>query len=308
MRFSKPMRSYELSPAPIALFVYNRPEHTRRVVASLLDNPLADQSPLHVFCDGPRAGDDGESVKAVRSFVQDIRGFADIEVHEQTRNRGLAESIIFGVDRLCEQYGRAIVVEDDLHLAPNFLVYLNSALDRYRDEPRVMQISGHMFPVEVDVDDDALFLPFTTSWGWGTWASSWKLFDRAAKDYAELKEDHSRRQAFDMNGAYDYFSMLEAQLDGTIDSWAIRWYLSVFMNDGMVLYPKKSLVENTGFDGSGTHTRGKPLDQTVDTDFAPSRLPLPQIDLKTRDQVYAYFQSRRKPITRLRRLAARLVG
>ena len=298
----------EMQLAPIALFVYNRPDHTRRVVASLLKNPLAAGSELHVFCDGPRDRDAEESVNAVRSYVHGIEGFADVRVYEQSSNRGLAESIVYGVDRLCEQYGRVIVVEDDLLLAPHFLAYLNTALERYQEDPRVMQVSGHMFPVKVDVADDALFLPFTTSWGWGTWASAWKLFDPAAKGHAALRKDRSRRQAFDMDGAYDYFSMLEAQLAGKIDSWAIRWYLSVFVNEGMVLYPRKSLVQNIGFDGSGTHTRGESPDQSIDADFAPVRLPLPEVDLKARDQVYAYFRARRKPVARLRRLAARIIG
>ena len=294
--------------APIALFVFNRPEHTRRVVASLQKNSLAAQSELHVFCDGPRDQGAGDSVRAVRSYVHGIRGFADVRVYEQRKNRGLAESIIYGVSRLCEQYGRVIVVEDDLLLAPNFLAYMNAALERYQDEAQVMQISGHMFPVDVDVAEDAFFLPFTTSWGWGTWASAWQLLDPAAGGYAELKGDRSRRRAFNMDGAYDYFSMLEDQLAGKVDSWAIRWYLSVFMNKGIVLYPKKSLVQNTGFDGSGTHTRGKSLDQAVDAGFAPVRLPLARVDADARNQIYAYFRARRKPVARLRRLAERLIG
>jgi len=294
--------------APIALFVYNRPEHTRRVVASLRKNPLAAQSELHVFCDGPRDRAAGDSVEAVRQLVRGIEGFAGVTVHEQSSNRGLAQSVIHGVSRLCEQYGRVIVVEDDLLLAPHFLAYMNTALDRYRDDARVMQISGHMFPVDVNVADDAFFLPFTTSWGWGTWASAWNLFDPAAGGYAGLKDDRSRRRAFNMDGGYDYFSMLEDQLAGRVDSWAIRWYLSVFMNEGIVLYPKKSMVENIGFDGSGTHTRGKSLDQVVDADFVPARLPLVRVDAEARNRVYAYFKARRRPVARLRRLAERLLG
>ncbi len=302
------MVSGEMQLAPIALFVYNRPEHTRRVVASLLKNSLAAQSELHVFCDGPRDDRAVDSVREVRSYVHGIDGFAGVRVYEQGHNRGLAESIIDGVSRLCEQYGRVIVVEDDLLLAPNFLAYMNAALERYQDDTQVMQISGHMFPVDVNVADDAFFLPFTTSWGWGTWASAWKLFDPAAGGYAELKDARSRRRKFNMDGAYDYFSMLEDQLAGRIDSWAIRWYLSVFMNEGMVLYPKRSLVQNTGFDGSGTHTRGKSLDQAVSANFAPVRLPVAAVDPDARNLVYAYFRARRNPLARVRRLAERLIG
>jgi len=294
--------------APIALFVYNRPEHTRRTVESMQRNELASSSELHVFSDGPRTHEPVENVAAVREYIGNIGGFAKVMVYENDHNRGLATSVIDGVSRLCAKYGKAIVVEDDLLLAPRFLAYMNSALDRYHGDTQVMQISGHMFPVDVNVCDDAFFLPFTTSWGWGTWARAWNYFDVAANDYATLKNDQSRRRAFDLDGAYDYFAMLEAQLAGKVDSWAIRWYLSVFMNEGIVLYPRKSLVENIGFDGSGTHTRGKALNQVVDPEFAPTRLPLPEVNLEARDQVFAYFRARRKPVARMRRLAARLFG
>ncbi len=294
--------------APIALFVYNRPDHTRRAVDSIRRNALAADSELHVFSDGPRSQQAAARVDAVRDYIRRIEGFAKVIVYEKECNQGLAKSIIDGVSRLCEQYGRLIVVEDDLLLAPQFLAYMNFALERYRSDTDVMQISGHMFPADVKVDEDAFFLPFTTSWGWATWARAWNQFDPDARDYATLKEDKSRRHSFDMDGAYDYFSMLEAQLAGRVDSWAIRWYLSVFMNHGMVLYPRKSLVENTGFDGSGTHTHGKALDQLIDPDFVPMRLPPPEVNLEVRDQVFAYFRSRRKPMTRLREVVARFFG
>ncbi len=294
--------------APIALFVYNRPDHTRRAVESMQRNELAANSELHVFSDGPRNQEAVGQVLKVREYIRGIEGFAKLAVYEKDCNQGLAGSVIDGVNRLLEQYGRVIVVEDDLVIAPQFLSFMNVALERYRGDTQVMQVSGHMFPVDVDIDDDAFFLPFTTSWGWGTWARAWKYFDPAAKGHAMLKEDQSRRRVFDMDGAYDYFAMLEAQLAGKVDSWAIRWYLSVFINEGIVLYPRKSLVTNTGFDGSGTHTRGEALDQVVDPDFVPTRLPLPAVNIKVRDQVFAYFRSRRKPMARLRRLAARLAG
>ena len=294
--------------APIALFAYNRPEHTRRVVASLQANALAAQSQLHVFCDGAREGDDIAAIDAVRDYVHRIEGFADVRVHEQSVNRGLARSVIAGVDELCARDGRVIVVEDDLLLSPHFLAYLNAALERYADDARVMQVSAHMFPVDIGAAEDAFFLPFTTSWGWATWASAWRCFDPAAAGYELLRRDEVRRREFDMGGAYDYSGMLRDQLDGKIDSWAIRWYLSVFLKRGIVLYPRKTLVENTGFDGSGTHTVGTSLDQLIDTDFMPTQFPAAQIDPAIRDRVFGYFRARRKPLARLRRFAERLIG
>ena len=174
-------------------------------------------------------------------------------VVERSRNLGLANSIIEGVTRLCTERGRVIVVEDDLTVSRHFLEYMNQALDRYADDERVMQVSGYMFPVSLGTETDALFLPLTTSWGWACWQRSWKKFDPGGSGREALSRDPSMRRRFNLDGAYDYAGMLDAQAAGKIDSWAIRWYLSVFLRGGLVLYPARTLVRNLGFDDSGTH-------------------------------------------------------
>lgn len=291
--------------APIALFAYNRPEHVRQTVTALRANPPAAYSDLHIFSDGPSSPGEVATVNEVREYLRTIKGFASVSLYERERNLGLAASVIDGVNRICNASGQVIVVEDDLIVAPCFLGYMNLALNRYRNEPNVMQISGHMFPVDIPVRDDAFFLPFASSWGWATWQRAWKMFDPLCAGYAQLKSDAKRRHAFNMNGAYDYYSMLEAQRAGRVDSWAIRWNLSVFMNDGLVLYPVKSLVENKGFDGSGTHTRGKSPNRIIDASFTPARLPMPGVDPEVCERVFDYFRLRRSPQARLRALADR---
>jgi len=241
--------------APIALFVYNRPEHTKQTIASLQQNLLASQSDLFIFSDAPKKPDAAEAVDEVRRYIKSIDGFNMITIVERDINWGLANSIIDGVTRLCKDFGRVIVLEDDLVVARDFLQYMNDALMLYSDEPRVMQISGYMFPVEIRIDEDALFLPFTTSWGWATWHRAWEKFDPEANGYLQLKSDRRKRKAFDLDNSYPYFKMLEMQRMALIDSWAIRWNLSVFMQHALVLFPKESLVNNNGFDGSGIHCR-----------------------------------------------------
>lgn len=296
-----------MSLAPIALFAYNRPDHTRRTVEALRRNPLAASSDLHVYSDGPKNPNAANLVREVRAYLSTISGFASVRIEERERNVGLAASIIDGVTLLCREHGKVIVVEDDLEVAPTFLEYLNSALDRYEDCPQVMQISGHMFPVELDIAQDALFLPFVTSWGWATWDRAWRKFDPAAQGHARLKADRRLRHGFNMEGAYDYFSMLEAQLGGRLDSWAIRWNLSVFMNEGLVLYPRKSLVENKGFDGSGVHCRGDSPDRPVDECFLPVMFPEVAIDPAARNRVFDYFRARRSLRARWQALAKRFL-
>lgn len=239
--------------APIALFTFKRPEHTRRTLDALARNPEFAQSELHIFCDGSRRPDEDAAVQATREVARQF-GHPRKTVHEAPANRGLAASIIDGVTRLCAAHGRVIVVEDDLAVAPVFLDFLNRSLDRYADDERVMQVSGHMFPVDLPAEGgDAVFLPFTTSWGWATWQRAWSHFDPAMQGFDRVAGDAVMRCRFDLDGAYPYFSMLKKQKAGQLDSWAIRWYLSVFLRNGLVLYPRRSLVNNEGFDGSGTN-------------------------------------------------------
>jgi hypothetical protein len=255
--------------APIALFVYNRPTHTRQTVEALRANPLAASTELHVFSDGPRTPETAPRIREVREYLKTIVGFAKVTVHERDRNFGLAASVIDGVTRLCGAAGRVIVVEDDLLVAPHFLDYMNSALERYHDEAEVMQVSGYMFPIDVAAEADAFFMPFTTSWGWATWERAWQYFDPAMTGFDALAGNRQLRDRFNLGGAYDYFDMLERQRGGSIDSWAIRWYLSVFMRNGLTLYPARTLVRNIGFDGSGTHCVDADVEQAEQAAMQP---------------------------------------
>ena len=242
--------------APIALFAYNRPEHLRKTLEALLADPLAAASELHVFCDAPKKPEHASAVAAVRCLIRSITGFRTITIVERESNFGLAKSIREGVSALCASHGRVIVLEDDLLVAPAFLRFMNEGLARYQDDTRVYQISAYMYPGHYPGDDDALFLPTISCWGWATWARAWADFDPSLAGLAALNKSPDLRHRFNLHGAYDYFLMAQQQRCGKIDSWGICWHLSVFMRDGLVLFPRESLVQNIGVDASGTHGKG----------------------------------------------------
>lgn len=262
---------------PIALFVYNRPEHTKNTIQALLANPEAASSELFIFSDAAQSDAAKNSVEEVRQLIYEISGFKEITIIEREVNWGLANSVIDGVSHLCDVYGRVIVLEDDLVVSPHFLSYMNNALKQYEDEDRVMQIAGYMFPARLSLESDALFLPFISSWGWATWSRAWKKFDPNAANYQKLKSDNKKKNEFNLGGRYDYFRMLRSQQEGKTNSWAIRWYLSVFYSKGLTLYPKQTLVENSGFDGSGENCivsdiKTSPIDMAFKVEKFPDRV------------------------------------
>jgi hypothetical protein len=242
--------------APIVLFVYNRPDHTRRTLAALAADPLAMDSDLIIYADGSKKPEHAAAVQQARDVARGASGFRSVRLIERDKNLGLANSIITGVSDVCSARGRAIVVEDDLLVAPQFLTFLNRGLERYADEPGVFQVSGYMFPVAMELSSDGLFLPLISCWGWGTWQRAWSQFDPSAAGFSRLARDPELRARFNLDGNYDYFGMLKDQVEGKIDSWGVRWLLSVFLKGGLVLYPTRSLVQNIGVDGSGTHGAG----------------------------------------------------
>jgi hypothetical protein len=243
--------------APIALFIYNRPQHLARALRSLANNPEFADSPLYVYADGPRGPGDAAATTAARGVAVDYLG-ARGEYRFRSGNAGLAESIIAGVSELTAQFGSVIVVEDDLEVAPGFLRFMNEALARYAGSGEVYQVSGYMFDARrIAASQRALFLPIISTWGWGTWRRAWSVFDAQAEGWQQLRTDAQLRRKFNIDGAYDYSGMLERQMRGAMSSWGIRWYWSVFRHRGLACYPPQSLVKNFGMDGSGTHGRGR---------------------------------------------------
>lgn len=241
--------------APILLFVYNRPEHLKRTVESLVKNPLADESELFVFSDAPKTDADKENVDYVRRYVHAIEGFKNVTVIERSENWGLARGIIDGVTRLVNKYGRVIVLEDDLVVAPYFLQFMNDALEMYKDEPKVGHIQACDFTKDTSLPETFL-IKWTGSWGWATWDRAWKNFNPDGKVLLKELEDRGLTYKFDFNGKYGYTRMLRRQIEGKNNSWAIRWNASLFLKDILSLNVGRSLVQNEGFDGSGTNCGG----------------------------------------------------
>lgn len=238
--------------APILLFVYNRPLHVRNSVQSLLSNDLAKDSELYIFSDAAKDEAAKPLVDEVRTFIHSISGFKQIHFVEREENWGLARNIIDGVTRLVNEYGRVIVLEDDLITAPYFLRFMNDALETYKDEEKVGHIQACDFTKDPSLPDTFL-IKFTGSWGWATWKRAWKHFNPNGQELLDEMLRRKLNRQFDFNGKYGFTRMLRRQIEGKNNSWAIRWNASLFLADILSLNVGKSLIQNEGFDGSGTN-------------------------------------------------------
>lgn len=247
-----------MSYAPILLFVYNRPEHVQQTVRALQANTLAAESDLFIYSDAAKDESGKDAVNEVRTFIRQIKGFKTITLIEREKNWGLARSIIDGVTTQVNRYGKVIVLEDDLITAPHFLRFMNDALETYKDEPRVGHIQACDFTQDPSLPDTFL-IKWTGSWGWGTWARAWKYFNPDGQALLDELISRHLTHTFDFNGKYGYTRMLRRQIEGKNNSWAIRWNASLFLKDILSLNVGKSLVQNNGFDGSGTNCGGGSL-------------------------------------------------
>lgn len=242
--------------APITLFVYNRPEHTRRTLQFLKQNQYAAESRLFIFSDGPKNSSQHENVNAVRELIKKVEGFKSVEVFECKENLGLANSVINGVSQLLKDYGRVIVFEDDLITSPYTLKYFNEALDLYENEEKVMHIGAYMYPLAAEQAEslpETFFYRVSSSWGWATWSRAWKHFNPDIDNLIKQFNPEKKHQ-FSIEGTMNFWKQMREFKSGKNNSWAIRWYASIFLKGGLTLNPTYSLVNNIGHDGTGVHS------------------------------------------------------
>lgn len=242
--------------SPIIIFAFNRPDSLTAAINAILRNPEAKDSDLFIFVDGYRndKADEKEKVDAVRKIASEIKGFRSLKCVFSNTNKGLGPSIINGVNDIITKYGRVIVIEDDLIVQPNFLAFMNRALNHYETTEKVWSICGYTNKISLpkNYNKDAYFCTRSSSWGWGTWVDRWQSVDWTFNNWNEWKK---HKKAFNSWGGSDCFGMLQSCKEGRNKSWAIRFCFAQFMQKRLSLFPIKSLVDNRGFDGQGTNCK-----------------------------------------------------
>ena len=255
--------------APIALFVYNRPEHTKRTVEALRNNDLASESEIIIFADGPKENatlDQISRINEVREYVATISGFKSIQLRFAEKNIGCANSIIRGVTEVVNKYGKVIVVEDDIISTRFFLRYFNQGLNFYENDKRIFSIGSTCNKISIphSYKYDVFLSCRSVSWGWATWKDRWDHANWDIDNYDIIKHPTKRKIKQFTKGGEDMYEMLLMQLNGEIDAWDIRWDYCIRQNNGYTVIPTRSLSYNCGQDGSGVHCSAGMNYQTTD--------------------------------------------
>lgn len=263
--------------APIALFVYCRPEHTKRTVEAILNNKESKDTDLFVFSDAAKNKKALEGVQKTREYIHTISGFKSVTIVERERNWGLAKSLSTGITEIVNKYGRVIVIEDDIYIAPYCLKYFNDALKMYNDDVNVASIHAYTYPHREQLPE-TFFIKGADCWGWATWKRAWDVFSMDANQLKNSIINNKRVREFEFDYTYPYMGMLQSQIEHKISSWAICWYASAFLHNMYTLYPNISMAKQIGMDGIGATHSGVTNSYDVELNLQPLHFKKIQIE------------------------------
>lgn len=241
--------------APVVLFVYNRPDLTLETLTALERAELSSDSILYIFSDGPKQNvtpQQLQNIEETRRIIRSKQWCKEVIIIEQSQNLGLAQSVINGVSDVLKKHERAIILEDDIIVGRYFLHFMNEQLEAFQNDEYIAGVTGFCYLDNPEKNN--FLLPIGCSWSWATWKRVWDNFITDPHTILNHLEKNKLTEQFDFGG-YAFYKMLQNQALGKVDSWAIRFYGSFFINKQYFVYPPTSLVSNTGFGENATHTK-----------------------------------------------------
>lgn len=283
---------------PVIIILYNRPLHTKKLLDSITKNKNYKNFKFYIFCDGPKKKEDISKINKIKILTNNFKKKCNVEHFFRTKNIGLIQNMTKSINLVLKKNNKAIILEDDLILNKYFFDFMDNALLKYKYNRKVFQISGYSYPVKSS-DDFHYFLPLTSCWGWGITSKNWNNFFKflnnkklIINNYLKIKKSKSLIDRFNFNKSYDYFSMLENSLNRKINSWGIIFYLYLFVNNKITLFPHRSLVKNRGFDGSGSHKSKNNVFNTKFSNIKKYKYPKVSKDFSsTNVEVVKFFKS-----------------
>ena len=292
-----------MSKVPVLVLAFNRADHVTEAMKAIRDYK---PDRIYLECDGPRLQKQGEreAVEATRKAMLDAVDWpCKVSTLFREENLGCADAVFSAISWFFENERYGIICEDDIILSHDFFLFCEELLPRYENEERVMCINAQNRSYRNDINDSYIYSCRENCWGWASWARAWQKMDMSMSSVPSLTywflsgklgffEAFMQRRVF--KNAYknlDHFS-----------SWAYRWFLSILVNNGLVIVPGVNLAINIGTDG-GTHYEAGDVDPFANLALNHIKWPLRYNDSFEIDKKQKRFEE--KEFFRLRKIGLR---
>lgn len=241
---------------PIVIFCYNRPNHLKKMLESIQRNAESIHTKAYFFIDGAKNDRDKVEISKILEIINSSNIFKENIIIKRDSNFGMQKNVISGISHVLRENDAAIILEDDLKFSKYYLNFMNKALKFYKPYENVWQINAWSYPNYISFSKKTKISNQMSSWGMGVYKDKWEFF---AKDELKLtnkidKKDAAYKKKFNFENGYPWIREMEMNVEGTISTFSCFWYQCIFINNGVTVFPGKSLVFNTGFDGSGIHS------------------------------------------------------
>ena len=246
---------------PVAFIIFNRPETTKRVFDEIAK---AKPKKLLVVADGPRKDKNGEKelCENTKSIIEGVNWDCEVITNYSDNNLGCKVRVSSGITWVFDQVEEAIFLEDDCLPHPSFFKYCEQLLELYRDDKRIMSISGDNFQFSRKQQDEYSFYfsRYSHIWGWASWRRAWNLYDVEMKLWSQIKKSNLLDGIFNDSAEIVYWSnVFDKVKEGEIDTWDYQWLFAHIVNTGLCVLPTNNLVSNIGFGENSTHTRSSSI-------------------------------------------------
>ncbi len=242
---------------PVLFLIFNRPDTTQVVF-----NEIRKAKPklLFIAADGPRKDHPEDIVlcQKARETVDHVDWDCTIMTLFRDENLGCKIGVSSAIDWFFSKVDEGIILEDDCLPDQSFFPFCQELLEKYRDDERIMMISGDNFQFGRNVTNNSYYFSrYFHIWGWATWKRAWKHYDVDIKAWPEIRQNGSLRNILSENKVVKYWeSIFNSVYNGLINTWDYQWVFSCWIQGGLSIIPNQNLVSNIGFDANGTHTHG----------------------------------------------------
>jgi len=246
-------KNYKLFKTPVLFIIFNRPNTTQKVF-----DVIKKIKPKYLFiaADGPRSDKPGEIdlCKQTRNIIKQVNWNCNLTILNRDTNFGCGRAVSSAITWFFNQVDHGIILEDDCLPDITFFNYCQNLLEKYKNTPQIMHITGYQFIQNYQSSYSYYFAKNMHCWGWASWSDRWKFYDFDLSDYSE---NNFKNLSSNKSVITYWISVLNMMKRHEIDTWDYQWAFAIIANKGLCINPSKNLVTNIGFGNSSTHTSEK---------------------------------------------------